>query len=174
MMGQRPPSRSRPVGAVRAAAVVAMLCLASATAPAADREPIRPADDDRCPVCGMFTATYPDFAARVTFSDGATVTLDGPKDLFTFLLDVAKYAPGRNRSDVDEVLVTEYYDLVAIDARAAFFVIGSDVLGPMGAELIPFATREDAEGFRGDHRGTAVLAFGDVDLDTLRGLAAAR
>ena len=162
------------MGAVRAAAVVAMLCLASATAPAADREPIRPADDDRCPVCGMFTAKYPEFAARVTFSDGVGFTFDGPKDMFTFVLDLAKYAPGRNRSDVDEVLVTEYYDLVAIDARAAFFVIGSDVLGPMGAELIPFATREDAEAFSSDHRGTAVLAFGDIDLDTLRDLGATR
>ena len=83
----------------------------------------------------------PDFAARVTFSDGATVTFDGPKDLFTFLLDVAKYAPGRNRSDVDGVLVTEYYALAAIDAETALFVVGSDVHGPMGAELIPFAQR---------------------------------
>jgi nitrous oxide reductase accessory protein NosL len=153
---------------------VAVLCLASATTPAADREPIRPADDDRCPVCGMFTAKYPDFAARVTFSDGATVTFDGPKDLFTFLLDVAKYAPGRNRSDVDEVLVTEYYALAAIEAETALFVVGSDVHGPMGAELIPFATREDAEAFRTDHRGTAVLTFHEVDSDTLRGLAAPR
>lgn len=173
MIGRRSPLSRRLVG-LRAAAAVLALCLGSGTIPAADREPIRPADDDRCPVCGMFTAKYPDFAARVTFSDGASFTFDGPKDMFTMLLDVAKYAPGRSRSDVGEVLVTEYYALVAIDARAAFFVIGSDVLGPMGAELVPFATREDADAFRTDHRGTAVLAFDEIDSDTLRGLAAPR
>jgi len=122
----------------------------------------------------MFTAKYPDFAARVTFSDDASFTFDGPKDMFTFLLDLAKFAPDRSRSDVEEVRVTEYYELVTIDARAAFFVIGSDVHGPMGAELVPFATREDAEAFRTDHRGAAALAFGDIDLDTLRRLGTIR
>jgi nitrous oxide reductase accessory protein NosL len=73
-----------------------------------------------------------------------------------------------------EVLVTEYYDLVAIDAEIASFVVGSDVHGPMGAELVPFATREDAEAFRSDHRGADVLAFDDIDLDTLRNLGATR
>ena len=156
------------------AAFALALCLASGTIPAADREPIRPAGDDRCPVCGMFTVKYPDFAARVTFSDDASFTFDGPKDMFTFLLDLAKFAPDRSRSDVEEVRVTEYYELVAIDAHAAFFVIGSDVHGPMGPELVPFATRDDAEEFRTDHRGTAVVAFGDIDLDTLRDLATPR
>ncbi|MEX1309973.1 MAG: nitrous oxide reductase accessory protein NosL, partial [Candidatus Sulfomarinibacteraceae bacterium] len=59
-------------------------------------------------------------------------------------------------------------------AETAFFVAGSDVRGPMGAELVPFATREDAEAFRSDHRGAAVLAFDDIDLDTLRDLGATR
>ncbi len=173
MTRRRSPLSRRLVG-TRAAAVVLALCLGSGTTPAADREAIRPADDARCPVCGMFTAKYSDFAARVTFSDGASFTFDGPKDMFTMLLDVAKYAPGRSRSDVEEVLVTEYYDLVAIDAETALFVVGSDVRGPMGAELVPFATREDADAFRTDHRGTAVLTFDEVDSDTLRGLAAPR
>ena len=173
MTRRRTPLSRRLVG-TPATAVVLALCLGSGTTPAAEGQAIRPADDDRCPVCGMFTAKYPEFAARVTFSDGVGFTFDGPKDMFTFVLDVAKHAPGRSRSDVEQVLVTEYYDLVAIDARAAFFVIGSDVNGPMGAELVPFATREDAEAFRSDHRGTAALAFDDIDLDTLRGLAATR
>ena len=30
-------------------------------------------------------------------------------------------------------------------AKEAFFVIGSDVYGPMGHELIPFASKADAE-----------------------------
>ena len=158
----------------RAAAVLLLLGLVFGTGPAAGVEQIEPARDDRCPVCGMFTAEYPDFAARVTFADDASFTFDGPKDMFTFLLSLAKYAPGRSRSGVEQVVVTEYYELIAIDAETAFFVAGSDVRGPMGAELVPFATREDAEAFSSDHRGTAVLAFGDIDLDTLRDLGATR
>ena len=146
----------------RVAAFALVLCLASGTTPAADREPIRPAGDDRCPVCGMFTAKYPDFAARVTFSDDESFTFDGPKDMFTFLLDLAKFAPDRSRSDVEEVRVTEYYELAPIDAHAAFFVIGSDVHGPMGAELVPLESRDHAETFALDHGGEEILDFGDV------------
>ena len=100
----------------RVAAVLLLLCLVFGTGPAAGVEQIEPARDDRCPVCGMFTAEYPDFAARVTFSDDASFTFDGPKDMFTFLLSLAKYAPGRSRSGVEQVVVTEYYELIAIDA----------------------------------------------------------
>jgi nitrous oxide reductase accessory protein NosL len=57
-----------------------------------------------------------------------------------------------------------------VDARAASYVSGSDVYGPMGRELVPFARREDAEEFRRDHHGTAILAFGDVTPDVVRAL----
>jgi len=173
-MTRRPSSTVEHRRGARAAAVVLLLCLASGTAPAADREPIRPAGDDRCPVCGMFTAKYPDFAARVTFSDDASFTFDGPKDMFTFLLDLAKFAPDRSRSDVEEVLVTEYYELVAIDAETALYVIGSDVRGPMGHELIAFSNREDAEVFKKDHRGTALLEFGEVTAALITSLGRMR
>ena len=35
----------------------------------------------------------------------------------------------------------EYYSLTRIDARAAWYVIGSGVVGPMGHELIPLDPR---------------------------------
>jgi nitrous oxide reductase accessory protein NosL len=46
-----------------------------------------------------------------------------------------------------------------IDARKAFFIIGSDIYGPMGHELIPFATEEDASAFMKDHKGKRILRF---------------
>jgi nitrous oxide reductase accessory protein NosL len=58
--------------------------------------------------------------------------------------------------------VTEYYDLHPINALKAFFVVGSDVYGPMGRELIPFTTRSDAEGFLKDHKGRLILRFEDI------------
>ena len=63
--------------------------------------------------------------------------------------------------------VTSYYDREAIRARDALFVIGSDVLGPMGAELIPHASREAAEEFRRDHGGSAILGFDEVTREIL-------
>jgi nitrous oxide reductase accessory protein NosL len=66
--------------------------------------------------------------------------------------------------------VTEYYSVTRIDARAAWYVIGSDTLGPMGHELVPLATREDAEEFLRDHKGKRIIRFEDVTLELLRNL----
>ena len=53
--------------------------------------------------------------------------------------------------------MTDYYALEPIDGRTAFYVVGSDVFGPMGKELIPFAQRAQAEEFLKDHKGRAIL-----------------
>lgn len=129
---------------------------------AADIKPDRVGPKDKCPVCGMFVAKYPDFAAQVKFRDGRVFHFDGAKDMFKFYLDLPRYAPGRRASDVTAIFVTTYYDLKPIDGKTAVFVAGSDVYGPMGRELIPFATRAEAEDFLRDHHGKRILRFRDV------------
>lgn len=62
--------------------------------------------------------------------------------------------------------MTEYYGLTRVDARTAFYLVGSDVLGPMGHELVPLASREEAEEFLADHKGRLILRFDDVTVDT--------
>jgi nitrous oxide reductase accessory protein NosL len=57
-----------------------------------------------------------------------------------------------------------------IEARQAYYVIGSDVLGPMGHELIPLENQADAEEFLHDHGGTRILRFKEVTLPLLLGL----
>jgi nitrous oxide reductase accessory protein NosL len=150
-----------------------MVLATSSAATAAGPSPVTPTAQDRCPVCGMFTAKHPEFLAQVVFADGAYLTFDGPKDLFTYLLEPEAYG-GRSPADGDGIFVTEYYSLEPIEARAALFVVGSDVHGPMGHELIPFATRDDAEEFQRDHRGAAVLTFADVTAEVLAELARTR
>jgi len=129
-----------------------------------------PAPEDTCPVCGMFVAKYPEWAATVLYKDGHAHHFDGAKDLFKYLLDLPKWAPGHRAEDIRTIGVTEYYGLTPIDARAAFYVIGSDVLGPMGHELIPLETRDDAQEFLRDHKGTAILEFDAITPEVLKGL----
>jgi nitrous oxide reductase accessory protein NosL len=154
----------------RVAVSIALAAVLAATGLAADRGPIEPSATDKCPVCGMFTARFPDFLAQIVFEDGSHLTFDGPKDLFNFTLRPERYGSKRISVERARIYVTEYYSLAPIDARTAFFVAGSDVRGPMGAELIPFATRDDAEAFRADHRGTGVLRFEEVTGDAIREL----
>jgi copper chaperone NosL len=129
---------------------------------------------DACPVCGMLVARYPAWIATVLHGDGHADHFDGAKDLFKYLVDLPRYAQGRSLEDIAAIGVTEYYGLGRIDARSAWYVVGSDVLGPMGHELVPLATAEDAHEFMTDHNGTRILRFEEVTPDLLRDLDAVR
>ncbi len=129
-----------------------------------------PGSRDTCPVCGMFVALYPDWTATVLYKDGHAHHFDGAKDLFNYLLNLPKYAPGHAEADIAAIGVTEYYGVTRIDARSAWYVIGSDTLGPMGHELVPLATQAEAEEFLKDHRGQRIVRFTNVDLKLLENL----
>ena len=137
---------------------------------AEDGKPVNPPPDAKCPICGMFVAKYPDWTAQVQFTDGTRAFFDGAKDLFKYYLGLQQVQPGKTRKDIRAIFVTEYYSVRPIAARAAFFVIGSDVLGPMGRELIPLASMEDAEQFMTDHTGKKILKFEEVDSKIIRSL----
>ena len=154
----------------RAVALGIALLLATGTGLAQTKEPVKPSKKDKCPVCGMFVYKYPDWVAEIIFKDGSVDFFDGAKDLFKYYFNVRTYRPGKSTKDIASIYVQDYYDMKMIDARRAFFVTGSDVYGPMGHELIPFATEEDARTFIMDHKGKRILRFEQVTprvLETL-------
>jgi nitrous oxide reductase accessory protein NosL len=132
--------------------------------------PPKPSPEEKCPVCGMFVAKYPDWTGVITFAGGERQYFDGAKDLFKYLFGLEKYNPQKTPGDIRHIHVTDYYDMKFIDANAAFFVIGSDVYGPMGRELIPLASRPDAETFMKDHNGIKILQFDEITPETISGL----
>jgi nitrous oxide reductase accessory protein NosL len=123
----------------------------------------------RCPVCGMFVHKYPQWLTQVRLSDGTVAAFDGVKDMLAYLFEPERYgaAPG---SEAQEVVVKDYYSLEWIDGRSAFFVVGSDILGPMGHELIPFAERAAADNFLADHHGREIVPFADISLEMVDSL----
>jgi nitrous oxide reductase accessory protein NosL len=125
---------------------------------------------EKCAVCGMFVAPYADWNAKITFSDGAFEVFDGAKDMFKYYLDIKKYAPARDRDTILSMTVKDYYSKQDSDARKAYYVIWSDVYGPMGHEPIPFAAEADARKFLKGHHGRKVLRFSDVTLKLLNEL----
>jgi len=128
--------------------------------------PPKPGPRDVCPVCGMLVAKYPNWTAIMEFEDGKPSFFDGAKDMFKYFFDLRKSGGGRKPPRISHLWVTEYYGLTRVDARTAFYVVGSDVLGPMGHELVPLASREEAEEFLADHKGQRILRFDDVTVDT--------
>lgn len=133
--------------------------------------------DARCPVCGMFPARSPDWAAQVIFRNGDAQFFDSPLSLFMYLQDVARYSPGRSSGQIAAHYVT---DASAppdgkrtpwVDALSAYYVYGSSAKGPMRAGNLPaFATRAAADAFA-ERRGGVVLAFGAIDAALVAELA---
>ena len=127
----------------------------------------KPALTDTCPVCGMFVSKYPAWLATVVYKDGHAHHFDGAKDLFKYLLDMPKWAPGHKAEDIEVIGVTEYYTMEMIDAKEAYYVIGSEVYGPMGHELIPLVSEEDAKEYMQDHKGVKIMRFDEVKYKLL-------
>jgi copper chaperone NosL len=127
--------------------------------------PPKPGPKDLCPVCGMLVSKYPNWVATIVYKDGHAHHFDGAKDMLKFWHAPGKYATGHKREDMAAVWVTDFYNLQRIDAKTALYVIGSDVLGPMGHELVPLATAEDAADFLKEHKGRKILRFDEVSQE---------
>jgi copper chaperone NosL len=121
----------------------------------------------KCPVCGMFVAKYPKWAALIAVKEHKHY-FDGVKDMMKFYIFDVDFP--YNRTQITRIEVTDFYTLQAIDAKKAFYVIGSDVYGPMGNELIPFDTYEAAENFMKDHNGKKIILFDKITAKLVMGL----
>ncbi len=155
---------------LRIFAILLILTPVSSLSWGGEINPAKPSSKDKCPVCGMFVAKYPDFLAQIIYRDGSRVFFDGAKDMFKYYFDIRRYHPSRKQSDIEAVYVTDYYNLSPINGYEATFIVGSDIYGPMGRELIPFEKVEDANEFMKDHKGKALMKFKDVTFPLVKGL----
>ncbi|WP_068639284.1 nitrous oxide reductase accessory protein NosL [Thauera butanivorans] len=129
--------------------------------------------DARCPVCGMYPARFPNWAAQIIFSDGSVHFFDSPVDLFAFLDEPARFDAEHTAEDAAALYVADHLSGGWLDARKAVFVIGSGVRGPMrGPDLPAFAEAAAAQAFIAEHGGRA-LAFDEIDRSTVRDLRSA-
>ncbi|MBI5640700.1 MAG: nitrous oxide reductase accessory protein NosL [Nitrospirae bacterium] len=135
---------------------------------AEEKGPVAVKQTDKCPVCGMFVAKYPGWVAQVIFGDGTYAVFDGPKDMLKYYFNVQKYNPAKKQADISGIYVTEYYSAKPMEARQLLFISGSDVFGPMGAELIPVKSEETAKEFMKDHKGKRTLKFNEITAGDLQ------
>ncbi len=147
--------------------IAGFLTLALCSSGAFALTPQMPGERDRCPVCGMFVAPYPDWIATIVLADEKLIFFDGCKDMFRYYLK--KWGrPGETfPAEVGAVYVTDYYTTRLVPVESVLFVVGSDVYGPMGKELIPIAGRKAAETFMRDHGGTALYRFDQIKPELL-------
>lgn len=156
---------------VALSAALLVLTIGGAPAYAADDYPAQQISaQQRCPVCGMYPARYPAWAAQVVFKDHSMIAVESPAELFRFLRDVKKYDARHDISDIARMYATDYAKRVWIDAKQALYVQGSKVKGPMGMsdDLPAFASKSDAEAFAKESGGNVVTfdALSSAKMDS--------
>jgi len=109
---------------------------------------------EKCPICGMFLYKYPRWVSMLEYKDGKKLYFDGLKDLFKYYY--------QHPNNIAEMLTQEYYTQKTISVKHAYFVLGSDVYGPMGNEFIAFKDEKSARNFLLDHRGKKIVKFNEI------------
>ncbi len=141
-------------GARAGAAAEDDICIVAPTFaydPSTGRTPSAPREvppEARCPVCGMFPARYPRWAAQVIFASGDVQYIDSPLNLFLYMQQVPRYTAGQSAASIVAAYVTALDTGAWIPADQAWYVHGSRRMGPMRSGNLPaFATVDQARAF---------------------------
>jgi len=113
----------------------------------------------KCPVCGMFVHKYPKWAAMIVVGQ-KRYYFDGVKDMMKYYIFDGDFL--YDRKAIQSIVVSDYYTLEQVNAKEAFFVLDPDVYGPMGRELVAFASKEKAQTFLKEHHGKKLVRFEEI------------
>ena len=113
-----------------------------------------PTETDSCTVCGMYPARYPKHKCQILAKNGKTLHFCSTKCMANYNADPAKYE--KEPAGTKMAWVTLYSDGMYESAFGAYYVVGSQVNGPMGKEAIPFKLKKNAEEFIKENGGKIV------------------
>lgn len=116
---------------------------------------VEPAPADKCTVCGMPPAMYPNNRVQILTADKKTLHFCSGHCLINFQAEPAKYGGGEGKPA--GVWATVYPEGMYDYAGGLFYVVGSKAMGPMGQEPFAFRTRKDADDFVAKEGGSVVL-----------------
>jgi nitrous oxide reductase accessory protein NosL len=119
---------------------------------------------DRCPVCEMFPARYPRHKCQILARNGRRFHFCSTQCLFKFLAHPERRAESETSPRL--IWVTDFAKGGWIGGRTAYYVTGSNILGPMGHEAIAFDRRSEAAAFA-RRNGGRVLTFDAVSGDSM-------
>jgi copper chaperone NosL len=114
-----------------------------------------------CPLCGMIPARYPLFNCQILFEDGTYEAFDSAAGLLIYLHFPDK--TGFPLKKVRKIYFKDYLYEKWIDAETTWFVVGSEILGPMGIEFLPVSSEKMALELRKEEKGAAVVFFNNID-----------
>ncbi len=122
----------------------------------------------KCQHCGMPSQKYPKWHTKMIYKNGNIKWTCSPRCM---LLLVQNH---KTTAQPVQIWVKDYYNLKEIDAKKAFYVVKSDVLGPMGQDFVPLANMADAKNFVKEHKKNQaenqhnILTFSDINMEIIK------
>ncbi len=107
---------------------------------------------------------FEDYELEILYRDEYFVAINKPSGLLVHKSMIVMKFYFENQTNIEEILVQDYYTQETLEAREAYFVTGSDVYGPMGNELLAFRDKKSAQRFMIDHRGKELLRFEEITV----------
>ncbi len=128
-------------------------------------QPIEPTRNTACALDGMLLLDYPGPKAQIHYDQGPPDFFCDTVEMFSIYLkpEQQKRIKGIFTQDMGKADWDNPRDHW-IDAKTAFYVLGSKKLGSMGPTLAAFAKQEDAQAFARQYGGK-VLKFDEVKPD---------
>lgn len=164
-------------GPLPLALVLGLLCLLGACGEGGEggrvqQPPVAFRADDECHVCGMLIARFAGPKGEAYVSRRETpLKFCSTRDLFAWLLQ-PETAAVVGAIYVHDMAQTDWRhpdDTRLIDARSAWYVVGSRRRGAMGPTLASFARRDAAQAFA-DRYGGRLLRFDEITLSVFESL----
>ena len=131
-------------------------------------EPLSYGEKDACSGCGMIVSAWPGPKAQVIEADEKKETFCSVRCMLCHTLD---------RVDLEQLALAVHDTArvdwehpgegVAIDAKKAWFVVGSRRRATMGASIAPFATEDEARLFQETWGGT-LMSYGELSVERLK------
>ncbi len=116
---------------------------------------------DRCPVCAMVVVKHPKFASAIQLVSGDTYYFCGTGCMLKTWLHPEIILKVR-RDQMKRAVTRDYFTGEPFDAEQAYWVAGSDIVGPMGKVIVPVKVRKNVEVFRKRHGGNPPFLMKDL------------
>ncbi len=112
----------------------------------------------------------PEWVAKIELKNGNKVFFSSPKSMFEFYFNLEKWSnmDAKSEKDFKDILVTDFKTLKPVKAKGAFYIYGTNVIGPAGDDLIAFDSYAAAEEFSKKHNGKRILGFREVSDALIR------
>jgi nitrous oxide reductase accessory protein NosL len=106
----------------------------------------------------------PKFISKILLRDGKKIFFTSSKSFFEFYFRPEKWETIgiKDKKEFENLIVTDFSTLKAVDAKTAFYVYGSSITTPAGDDLISFENKQNALNFAKKYNGKRVLSFSEV------------